>query len=68
MQVLIQQEISQSSIINNDLLEQYIENIVNAKLLWQVRSSNPNVIEPIDGRSVYVNGTITATGEVYSGQ
>ena len=55
-------------IINNDLLEQYIENIVNAKLLWQVRSSNPNVIEPIDGRSVYVNGTITATGEVYSGQ
>ena len=55
-------------IINNDLLEQYIENIVNTKLLWQVRSSNPNVIEPIDGRSVYVNGTITATGEVYSGQ
>lgn len=55
-------------IINNDLLEQYIENIVNAKLLWQVRSSNPNVIEPINGRSVYVNGTITATGEVYSGQ
>ena len=55
-------------IINNDLLEQYIENIVNAKLLWQVRQSNSNVIEPIDGRSVYVNGTITATGEVYSGQ
>jgi hypothetical protein len=43
-----------------------VTDIVNNALLWEVKDANQ--IQPKDGKSVYVAGTIEATGAIYSGQ
>lgn len=43
-----------------------VTDIVSNALLWEVKGDTQ--IQPKDGKSVYVDGTIDATGAIYSGQ
>jgi hypothetical protein len=44
-------------------------NLIKDQLLWQPKDGTSTLyIEPKAGKSVFVNGTIEATGAIYSGR
>ena len=55
-------------IVTNPAFTDAINAAVEASLLWQVNPNDSNSIQPKNSKNVYVDGTIEATGAIYSGQ
>ena len=52
----------------NSWIDGKIQAAVEAAMLWQVNATDNTMIEPKDNKNVFVDGTIEATGAIYSGQ
>jgi len=59
-------DVNVASLVSDPIFITAVTNIVEAALLWERKGDTQ--IQPKDGKSVYVNGTIDATGAIYSGQ
>ena len=46
----------------------WIEDKIKESMLWQIKEDNDRYIEPKNGKYVYVDGEIEATGAIYSGE
>ena len=52
----------------NTWLTNKINQAVQSAMLWENNPNDVTAIQPKDGKNVTVNGTISATGTIYSGQ
>ena len=59
-------DVNVASLVADPAFVTAITDIVNNSLLWEVKDASQ--IQPKNGKSVYVDGTIDATGAIYSGQ
>ena len=55
-------------VVTNPAFTNAINDAVEASLLWQVNPNDSNSIQPKNSKNVYVDGTVEATGAIYSGQ
>lgn len=59
-------------IMNSDTFNTWLNNKINqaveAAMLWRIKQDDDRYIEPKNGKYVYVDGEIEATGAIYSGQ
>ncbi len=59
-------DVNIASLVADPAFVTAVTDIVSNALLWEVKDSSQ--IQPKNGKSVYVDGTIDATGAIYSGQ
>lgn len=59
-------DVNIASLVADPAFVTAVTDIVNNALLWEVKDASQ--IQPKNGKSVYVDGTIDATGAIYSGQ
>lgn len=59
-------DVNVASLVADPAFVTAITDIVNNALLWEVKDASQ--IQPKNGKSIYVDGTIDATGAIYSGE
>lgn len=59
-------DVNIASLVADPAFVTAVTDIVSNALLWEVKDASQ--IQPKNGKSVYVDGTIDATGAIYSGQ